>query len=58
MTYQPTCLRSITCMKLAYWINADEIMSSPLIEVKNKAVANDEYFYDVPTQQVALYQFE
>jgi len=48
----PTYLFAVNYLhELAYWINADEIMSSPLIEVKNKAVANDEYFYDVPTSK-------
>jgi len=33
----------------AYWIRANKIKDCPLIEVPNKAVANEEYFYDVPT---------
>lgn len=32
----------------AYWIRADKIKDCPVIEVPNRAVANDEYFYDVP----------
>ncbi len=32
----------------AYWIRADKIKNCPVIEVPNRAVANDEYFYDVP----------
>ena len=32
----------------AYWIRANKIKECPLIEVPNKAVANKEYFYDVP----------
>jgi hypothetical protein len=33
----------------AYWIRANKIKECPLVEVPNKEVANDEYFYDVPT---------
>ena len=32
----------------AYWIRASKIKDCPLIEVPNRAVARDEYFYDVP----------
>lgn len=32
----------------AYWIRASKIKECPLIEVPNRAVARDEYFYDVP----------
>jgi hypothetical protein len=32
----------------AYWIRASKIKDCPLIEVPNRAVAQDEYFYDVP----------
>jgi hypothetical protein len=32
----------------AYWIRANKIKECPLIEVPNRAVAKDEYFYDVP----------
>jgi hypothetical protein len=32
----------------AYWIRSGKIKNSPLIEVPNKSVTNDEYFYDVP----------
>ena len=31
----------------AYWIRADKIKQCPVIEVPNRAVANEEYFYDV-----------
>ena len=34
----------------AYWIRANKIKDCQLIEVPNKAVANEEYFYDVPTK--------
>jgi hypothetical protein len=33
----------------AYWIRANKIKDCPLKEIPNKAVANEEYFYDVPT---------
>jgi hypothetical protein len=35
-------------LKRAWWCKAKDILDSPLIEVPNKAVARDEYFYDVP----------
>jgi len=34
----------------AYWIDARKIQSSPCIEIKNRAVSDGEYFYDVPTE--------
>lgn len=34
----------------AYWIRANKIKYCPLREIPNKAVANEEYFYDVPKQ--------
>lgn len=38
-------------LKTAWWCTAEDILGSPLIEVKNKDVANGEYFYDVPIQK-------
>jgi hypothetical protein len=35
-------------LKRAWWCDTKEILASPLIEVKNKAVSEGEYFYDVP----------
>ena len=35
-------------LKRAWWCNSEDIMKSPLVEVSNKAVPRDEYFYDVP----------
>ena len=32
----------------AYWIRANKIQDSPLLEVPNKEVRRNEYFYDVP----------
>jgi hypothetical protein len=34
--------------KNAYWTKAEEILKSPMLEVKNTAVAEGERFYDVP----------
>lgn len=36
-------------LKKAWWCKTEKILSSPLVEVPNKAVATGEYFYDVPT---------
>ena len=44
--------------KWAYWINSERIMESPVIEVKNRAVAKDEYFYDVPTDAWRLFELD
>lgn len=32
----------------AYWVRANKIKDCPLIEVRNRAVSEGEYFYDVP----------
>ena len=37
-------------LKHGLYTNTDNIKKSPRIEVKNKAIANGEYFYDVPTE--------
>jgi hypothetical protein len=34
----------------AYWCNAEEVLGSPLIEVPNKYVQKNEFFYDVPIE--------
>ena len=39
------------CLKRAWWCDTKEILASPLIEVKNKDVAEGEYFYDVPIKK-------
>jgi hypothetical protein len=44
--------------KWAYWIDTDKILKAPIIEVKNKAVAKDEYFYDVPVGQWRLFELD
>lgn len=36
--------------KNAYWCTANDVISSPLIEVPNRAVKRNEYFYDVPIE--------
>ena len=38
----------------AYWCKAEDVKSSPLIEVPNRAVKRHEYFYDVP---IELFQY-
>ena len=38
-------------LKRAWWCKTEEILESPLIEVKNKAVPEGEYFYDVPVDK-------
>jgi hypothetical protein len=38
----------------AYWCKAEYVKSSPLIEVPNRAVKRNEYFYDVP---IELFQY-
>lgn len=43
-------------LKWAYWINVMDIMTSPIIEVPNRAVDRDEYFYDVPTSKWRLFE--
>lgn len=45
-------------MENAYWINAEKIKAAPVIEVKNTAVANDEFFYDVPKDEWRLINLE
>lgn len=35
-------------LRTAWWCKSEDILESPLVEVKNKDVANGEYFYDVP----------
>jgi hypothetical protein len=34
--------------KNAYWTKAEQILNSPMLEVRNTAVAEGERFYDVP----------
>jgi hypothetical protein len=41
-------------LEYAYWIDVEKIKQSPVREVKNTAVATDEYFYDVPTNEWRL----
>lgn len=36
--------------EFAYWCNAEEVLGSPLIEVPNKYVQKNEWFYDVPIE--------
>lgn len=38
-------------LKTAWWCTTVDILDSPLVEVKNKAVAEGEYFYDVPIKK-------
>ena len=38
----------------AYWTNSDFVKESPLMEIPNKAVAKDEWFYDVPMDKWKL----
>jgi hypothetical protein len=38
----------------AYWCKAEYVKNSPLIEVPNRAVKRNEYFYDVP---IELFQY-
>jgi Holliday junction resolvase-like predicted endonuclease len=45
-------------LKYAYWCKAEDITSSPIIEIKNKYVANNEYFYDVPVNKFRLASLE
>lgn len=33
-----------------YWCKSDDIVKAPMVEIKNKYVTNDEYFYDVPVE--------
>jgi len=37
--------------KNAYWCKSDQILSSPLKEIPNKAINEGEYFYDVPIEK-------
>ena len=45
-------------MENAYWIDTEKIKAAPVIEVKNTAVASDEYFYDVPIKEWKLINLE
>ena len=40
-----------------YWCKADAVLTSPVVEIKNKYVANNEYFYDVPINKFTLVNF-
>lgn len=44
-------------LKYGYWCKADAVLSSPIVEIKNKYVANNEYFYDVPINRFTLVDF-
>lgn len=44
--------------KYAYWIDSERIKRSEVIEVKNRAVSKDEFFYDVPTSAWRLFDLE
>ena len=37
-------------LKTAYFCNANKVLSSPVIEVKNRYVNNNEMFFDVPVK--------
>lgn len=37
-------------MEHGYWCKSAEIMRAPLVEVKNRYVGENEYFYDVPVE--------
>jgi hypothetical protein len=38
----------------AYYCDAQDVLESPIVEVKNKYVANNEYFFDVPVTKFKL----
>lgn len=44
-------------LKYGYWCKAADVLSSPVVEIKNKYVANNEYFYDVPINKFTLVNF-
>ena len=44
-------------LKYGYWCKAKDVLSSPIIEIKNKYVANNEYFYDVAIEKFKLVKF-
>ena len=44
-------------LSYGYWCKADAVLSSPVVEIKNKYVANNEYFYDVPISKFTLVNF-
>lgn len=44
--------------KMAYWIDTEKILEAPVLEVKNRAVAKDEYFFDVPTDSWRLFELD
>jgi hypothetical protein len=35
-------------LKTAYFCNANKVLSSPVVEVKNRYVSDNEMFFDVP----------
>lgn len=41
-------------LRYAYWCKATDVLASPVIEIKNKYVASNEYFYDVPINKFKL----
>ena len=41
-------------LRYAYWCKATDILLSPVVEIKNKYVENNEYFYDVPINKFKL----
>jgi hypothetical protein len=45
-------------LNYGYWCKAEDILSSPIVEIKNKYVANNEYFYDVSIDKFTLVKFE
>jgi hypothetical protein len=44
--------------KHGLWINTDEILKHEQIEVRNTAIAEGEYFYDVPTDKFKYVFFD
>ena len=40
--------------KNAYWTDAKNVQESPLMEIPNRAVKKDEWFYDVPIKKWKL----
>jgi hypothetical protein len=45
-------------LQWAYWIDAQQIMDSDVIEVSNSAVYADEHFYDVPITKWRLFELD
>lgn len=41
-------------MKYAYWCKALDVLLSPVVEIKNKYVSSNEFFYDVPINKFKL----